>query len=105
MELKIYWTRFAKDQLNDIFRYHQFNVDVKIAREIVKEIVLQTKTLINFPKSGSVEKHLLNRPQEFRYLVYTNYKIIYWINLEQKRIEIVDVFDVRQDPEKMKRNK
>ena len=34
-----------------------------------------------------------------------NYKIIYWINEEKNRIEIVDIFDTRQNPLKIKREK
>ena len=40
-----------------------------------------------------------------RYLVYKNYKVIYWINEKENRIEINDVFDTRQNPTKIKRTK
>ena len=47
---------------------------------------------------GQIEISLKTRKQEFRYLIYKNYKIIYWINYDFKRIEIVTVFDTRQNP-------
>jgi hypothetical protein len=53
---------------------------------------------------GQIEELLIDREQSFRYLVHKNYKIIYWINLIKNRIEIVDVFDTRQNPEKIKDN-
>jgi len=54
---------------------------------------------------GKIEELLSNKPQEFRYIVSTNYKIIYWFNQDKSRIEIIDVFDTRQNPIKMERNK
>jgi plasmid stabilization system protein ParE len=57
------------------------------------------------PDIGQIEELLTDRIQNFRYLVHKNYKIIYWINIEQSRIEIVDVFDTRQNPVKVKRVK
>jgi len=48
---------------------------------------------------------LKDRKQTFRYLVYKNYKIIYWVNQVKNHIEITDVFDERQNPTKVKRTK
>lgn len=39
-------------------------------------------------------------PEDFRYLVESNFKIIYWI--ENNKITIASVFDCRQNPENMK---
>ncbi len=50
---------------------------------------------------GGKKDLLLLRPQEFRYLVCKNYKIIYWINVQKNRIEIANIFDCRQNPKKM----
>ena len=57
------------------------------------------------PRIGQEEEILKSRKQEFRYLVYKNYKVIYWINEKENRIEINDVFDTRQNPTKIKRTK
>jgi hypothetical protein len=40
-------------------------------------------------------------PEDFRYLVESNYKIIYW--KEDEIITIASVFDCRQNPEKSKK--
>jgi len=45
----------------------------------------------------------MSRNREYRYLVYKNYKIIYWINTAKNRIDIIDVFDTRQNPVKISR--
>ena len=54
---------------------------------------------------GQKEELLLDRKENFRYLVFKKYKIIYWFNKDKNRIEISDVFDARQNPIKIKRQK
>ena len=105
MELIIHWTDFAKTELKNIFDYHNTKVNVNIARQIVKKIVESTNELSKFPEIGALENLLVDRPQNFRFIVSTNYKIIYWVNPEKNRIEVVDVFDTRQNPEKIIRKK
>jgi mRNA-degrading endonuclease RelE of RelBE toxin-antitoxin system len=41
----------------------------------------------------------------YRYIVCGNYKIIYSVDIEEQLIKIADVFDTRQNPIKIKRNK
>jgi len=98
MELKIYWTDFSKKELQNIFEYHKKNVSLKVAKSLIIGIAKETLKLKNQPEIGQMEELLINRPNEFRYLVYKNYKVIYWINKNEKRIEITDVFDSRQNP-------
>jgi|SRR5699024_2725871 len=105
MEIGIYWTDFAKKELNKIFDYYHQKVNLKLARKLVTQIVSDTDILKTFPEIGAREENLKLRPQKFRYIVSTNYKVIYWLNKEMKRVEIVDVFDTRQSPAKIKRNK
>jgi mRNA-degrading endonuclease RelE of RelBE toxin-antitoxin system len=54
---------------------------------------------------GVLENLLKDRSQNFRYILSSNYKIIYWINKEKNRIEVIDVFDTRQNPEGIYRNR
>jgi len=42
---------------------------------------------------------------EYRYYVCYRYKIIYSIDSKSKFIKIADVFDCRQNPAKIRRNK
>ncbi|MDY9918420.1 Plasmid stabilization system protein ParE [Porphyromonadaceae bacterium NLAE-zl-C104] len=101
MELEIFWSQFAEDKLQDIFDYYKDNIGIKVARKIVDKIVDSTINLDKNPRTGAIEQLLRDRKQEFRYLVSTNYKIIYYINLETKRIVIANVFDTRQNPDNM----
>lgn len=101
MGLDIYWTDFAKRELKNIFDYYHKNVSLKIARQIVRQIIEKTNRLNEFPEVGVIEELLEKRPQNFRYIISTNYKIIYWVNNKKYRIEIADVFDTRQNPKKI----
>lgn len=105
MEIKIYWTDFAKKELHKIFGYYHEKVSLKLARKLTTQIISDTNILKSFPEIGAREENLKLRPQKFRYIISTNYKIIYWLNNGKKRVEIVDIFDTRQSPEKIKRNK
>jgi plasmid stabilization system protein ParE len=101
MELAVFWTDFAKDKLNDIFEYYKQEASISVARKLVDGLVDHTLTLATQPHIGQREEILFHRSQEFRYLVYKSYKIIYWVNTEKYRIEVVHVFDARQNPIKL----
>lgn len=70
---------------------------------MVNEIINETLILKYQPQVGQIEELLKSKKEEFRYLVYKNYKIIYWINYKKHQIEIIDVFDIRQNPVKIER--
>ena len=95
---KILWTDFAINQLKDIFDYHLIKASPIVAQRLVQKIIDATIILENNPKSGRKEELLLNRPQEFRFVVVKNYKIIYWIDYEFNIINIATIFDTRQNP-------
>lgn len=103
MALKVYWTDFAKRELQRVFDYHKKQVSLKIARQITEKIVKKAESLSDFPQMGAVETALDSKSYIFRYVVSTNYKIIYRINDAQNFIEIIDVFDTRQSPVKTTR--
>jgi len=105
MELKIFWTDFAKDELKKNFKYLKENASIRVAKNENRKIVLTTFRLKRFPEIGQIEPLLKNRTNEFRYLVHQTYKIIYWINYDKNRVEIIDIFSTHQHPEKIKRTK
>ncbi|WP_452230193.1 type II toxin-antitoxin system RelE/ParE family toxin [Lacinutrix sp. MEBiC02404] len=105
MELKLFWTNFSQKELEKIYQYYREKAGNRIAKKIVNGIYNETLKLKRQPEIGQVEELLKNRKQEFRYLVYKNYKVIYWINNTENRIEINDVFDTRQNPIKIERKK
>jgi len=71
----------------------------------VKGIVNEPKKLIKVPLIGQEEELLKQREIEYRYLVFKNYKLIYFVSEENEFIKNADVFDTRQNPPKLKRTK
>lgn len=101
MELEVYWLELAENKLEDIYSYYLIKASKRVAESLVNGIVDSTIGIEKQPEIGQVETSLEHRKQEFRYLVFKNYKIVYWINYDFKRIEIANVFDTRQDPDKI----
>ncbi len=102
MELEIYWTDFSKKALKDIFDYYKVKASLKVAKTLALGITKEASKLKKQPTIGQVES-LINDSEDFRYLFFKNYKIIYLVNTKKKRVEILDVFDTRQNPIKLKR--
>ena len=102
MELKVYWLELAEIKLRDIYNYYLIKAGKPVAEKLINGIVVTTIGIEKQPEIGQIENSLKNRKQEFRYLVYKNYKIVYWVNYDAERVEIANVFDTRQDPIKIK---
>ena len=100
--MKVFWTNFALNSLHEIFAYYKENVSVIVALNIKDNILSTTCQLEKQPLSGSVELLLTNLNEGHRYLIRGNYKIIY--KIQNNKVFITDVYDTRQDPDKIKRN-
>ncbi len=105
MELEVYWLELAENKLEEIYNYYSIKASKKIAKKLINGIVDTTIGIDKQPEIGQIENNLSNRHQHFRYLVFKNYKIVYWINYDSKRIEIANIFDTRQDPQKLDETK
>ena len=105
MEIKIVWTKFSKSELKSIFLYYKENASEKVAVKIVKGIILGTKKLLLHNYLGQKEELLKENPSKIRYLIYSNYKILYRVLPDKDLIQILDVFDTRQNPTKITREK
>ena len=101
MGLEVYWLQFAEDKLDDIYNYYTLKASKRTASKLINGIVDTTIDLGKQPEIGQIELALADKKKEFRYLIFKNYKIVYWANVTHNRIEIVNVFDCRQDPEKI----
>ncbi len=98
--MNIIWSGLSRNQLQEIHDYYSLKVHSKLALTIIERIIKDAERLIDSPFIGQHEELLSDRPQEFRYLLSGNYKIIYWV--DDEKIRIASVFDTRQNPEKMK---
>lgn len=98
--MRIEWSALAERQLRSIYDYYYVKASPSIAKKLINKIVAKAFTLKKSPFIGQKEELLIDYPEDFRYLVEGNYKIIYWI--QQQSITIAAVFDCRQNPVKMK---
>ena len=102
--MKVFWTKYALDSLSTVYYYYRNNVNVNIASNIRDSILSSTKQLEKFPQSGQTEELLMNLEEGHRYIIRGNYKIIY--KVQTNKVYITDVFDTRQNPERIyRRNK
>lgn len=100
MEIVVFWTDSAIEELRRIYDYYCSKVGKTMADKITNSIVDITMLLKVTPQMGQKEELLSHLNKEIRYLVDGNYKIVYWI--DNNLVSILTVFDCRQDPEKLK---
>lgn len=97
--MKIFWTEIAIVELKSIYKYYKVHASIEIAKRIQQSILNRTLQLTTHPDSGQVEPNLEDLKQDHRYLVEGHVKIIY--RIINSSIFITDIFDTRQDPDKM----
>ncbi len=97
---EIKWSKKAVADLKKIYIFLLTQVLEEKAFLIIKIIKSSTNILYTFPLSGSVELNLIHLKKEYRKIISENYKILYSVNIDF--INIHAVFDVRQNPNKMK---
>ena len=98
--MKVLWTKFALNSLAEICRYYKENVNVTIANNIKKSILSSTKQLEKHSQSGPIEDLLAELNEGHRFILRGNYKVIY--KIREKELFITDIFDTRQEPEKIR---
>ena len=99
--MKVRMTKPAQRRLNQIDDYYKDNGNKRHGAKLRRAIVKQSKLLSDNPEMGQEEPHLKGLGQGHRYiLVERIYKMIYLI--AKPFIFITDIFDTRQDPDKMK---
>lgn len=98
---EIIWSAFAERQLDSIYEYYEYKAGIRVAENLLNGIITSADILLKSPKMGQVEPLLSHRDIEYRYLVYKNYKLIYFIDEISQLIKITDVFDTRQNPVKI----
>jgi toxin ParE1/3/4 len=89
----------AQSRLDEIVEYYRLLGYGKYGRKIRAAILTKALLLKAHPQLGVVEEALTSLGLGHRFLVEGNYKIIY--RVEGQHVLITDVFDTRQDPEKL----
>ncbi len=95
--IKILWDNQAKADLKLIFEFIKLK-SPQGAKNVIRDIVFQSKS-IHFTEQYQVDEFL---GEPYRRMVVRNYKIIYKIQSETE-IRILQIFDTRQNPIKLKK--
>ena len=103
MNLEIIWSEIAVKRLDEIFEYYTENANIKIGKKVLQNLLKAPDQLISNPFIGQKEDLLDERKISYRYLIHKNYKIIYSVDQENGFIKIAEVFDTRQNPEKIQK--
>ena len=99
--MKLVYTEQAIASLQECLDFlpHE-EVSPEKIKEIRDRILSKADMLLNNPFIGQEEEYLLHVGLSHRRIIEGNYKIIY--RVEDQFIFITDIFDSRQDPDKMK---
>ena len=98
--MKVVWSAWALQQLDEIHAWYSAQASPAVADRIIEKILSVTRLLEEFPFGGQVEPWLEQQGLGHRRVVVANYKVVY--RVYEGEVRIVDVFDSRQDPQKMK---
>ncbi|WP_298307035.1 type II toxin-antitoxin system RelE/ParE family toxin [Flavobacterium sp.] len=95
--IQILWDNQAKADLKLIFEFIKLK-SPQGAKNVIQDIIIQSKS-IHFAEQYQIDEFL---GEPFRRMVVRNYKIIYKIQSETE-IRILQIFDTRQNPIKLKK--
>jgi plasmid stabilization system protein ParE len=99
--MKVKLTGNPRRRLQQIRDYHKEQGNAAKSRRIGRKILTEAKKLEKYSELGQVEINLESEGKGHRYLlVKPFYKLIYLII--KPFIFITDIFDTRQDPEKIR---
>lgn len=92
---KIKYDKEYYDELGQIYLYikHRSKEEI-IAHKVIKKIMEKTKILQIFPKAYKVIRQYKNF--EYRKFIIKNYVIIYKINIKEKEINILHIYNQKQ---------
>ena len=97
----VFWSPNAKNTLRNIFDYYLDVAGRKVAKKIVEEVRKTAHSLGAMPFMGVQEEEL---PVGYRSLVGNkNFKVVYRVNEIKETVEVVTIFDCRQNPSSLKR--
>jgi plasmid stabilization system protein ParE len=98
--MELIYTEQALESLEEAIEFMAPKVTQEKLFEIRDSILDKADTLLLQPNQGQKESYLEHLELDYRRIIESHYKIIYRVIGES--IYITDIFDSRQDPEKMK---
>ena len=97
MELKIIYSKEVRFILNEIFEIYAESVGIQTSKKFIKNLKKRIELLTSNPYIGKI----FGNKNEYRYLIYHFYLIIYKVHEKQSIIRIILIFDTRQNPNKL----
>ena len=98
MNTQIVITDTAKSDLRDIALYlAELSKDRSLAIRFVKELQEKTKTLEQFPESGSIPRDRVLKSNGYRFLPHKEYLMFYQYNMETNTVYVMAIFDGKRD--------
>ncbi|MCB0597828.1 MAG: type II toxin-antitoxin system RelE/ParE family toxin [Lewinellaceae bacterium] len=98
--MRVQLTATARKRYREIYDYFKSVGASKKGRRIRAQVNKKILLLRDTPMMGQEEESLVELGQGHRYLVEEHYKIIY--RIIDDVVYITDIFDTRQDSDKMK---
>ncbi len=98
--MKLVFTEQSLISLEEALNFLANDVSYQKLMEIRDEILEAAELLVDNPYIGQKEVYLEHLGLEHRRIIHGNYKIIYRVT--KQYIYVTDIFDTRQDPNKMK---
>ncbi len=102
MNFYIKWTDYADGKLWEIFEHVKQEAGENTAHYVRASILRKTLFLHKHPFTGHPEKLLQDQPETYRFVLKWRYKIIYWVEEENSKVFIANVFHTRQHPSKLR---
>lgn len=100
--VKVRWSTRANNTRISILKYGKEEFGLERANKLNDNIEKAVARLESFPRMGNIEPLLCDLDKEYRsWVVHKHYKIIYVIYEAQDEIYIVDLWDTRQEPDKL----
>ena len=101
-EFEIIISRPAEISFYEILEYFYEHYSLERAERISNELRDFVKKLKYFPERGNIEKRLLNRSKEYKFILFkrsarADIKIIYNIHKENSKVFIIDFFPTESD--------
>lgn len=93
--MKIKWDAQIKEQIEDIFKFNRNMFGSSKSKLILKSVMHHISLLKQFPQLGPIDT------PPYRSLTHKHIKIYYTI--EPEFIYIALIWDIRQDPEKLRK--
>ena len=98
--MTVKWYKEATGDLDKIYDYY-VTKSPRAAAKLYNKILDDVEILKTQPYAALVEQMLIDLPEGYRSLVVGNYKVVYFI--KDDLVLIVQIFDCRQNPIKIKR--